>query len=68
MCRECHGDIKFLTTAPRGLDFKIKISCKCGNKFVHSYPLINDKAYEINRRLVFVMRLLVRKGCICFVA
>ncbi|EFN67271.1 hypothetical protein EAG_00417, partial [Camponotus floridanus] len=42
----------------RGLGFKISMECKCDEiKQINSCPMINN-AYEINRRIVFVMRLL----------
>ncbi|CAG5084288.1 Protein of unknown function [Cotesia congregata] len=41
----------------RGLGFKIVVICKCGLRNIFSGPLINN-GYEVNRRIVFVMRLL----------
>lgn len=58
VCKKCKKDIKFGETGHQGLGFKIVLMCECGNRSIHSGPLINDKAYEINERLVLVMRLL----------
>lgn len=56
-CKNCNKDIKFSKADERGLGFKLCISCKCREEFVHSSPKI-DRAYEINRRFVLVMRTL----------
>ena len=55
--KNCKKDIKFNVASSRGLGFKIAVSCACGVSCVNSGPMI-DNAYEINRRIVFVMRLL----------
>lgn len=57
ICRECHGNVKFQTSLFCGLRFKIILKCKCGTKYIDSCPLIN-RVFEINCRLVFIMRLL----------
>ncbi|XP_067208105.1 uncharacterized protein [Linepithema humile] len=57
VCRNCKQNIKFEETGIRGLGFKIVVKCKCGSRNINSDPLINT-GYEINRRIVFVMRLL----------
>lgn len=49
--------MKFEESRHRGLGFKIIVSCKCGHRESNSGLLINT-GYEINRRIVFVMRLL----------
>ncbi|KYN12200.1 hypothetical protein ALC57_15632, partial [Trachymyrmex cornetzi] len=41
----------------RGLGFKIKLVCQCGDRFINSCHMINN-AYEGNRRFVYVMRLI----------
>lgn len=58
-CKSCDGDVSFSQSATRGLGFKLEIICKCPrySRSVASCPLINS-AYEVNRRLMFVMRLL----------
>lgn len=53
----CKQKITFAETGHRGLGFKIVISCMCGLREINSGPLLNT-GYEINRRIVFVMRLL----------
>ena len=59
VCRECHGDVTFSENSRRGLGSKIIISCRnCGDNSVNSCPLINDRAYEVNTRIIFAMRLL----------
>ena len=57
ICKNCKGDIKFSPTSNRGLGFKICIECSCNKVLIDSSPSIRS-AYEINRRIVFVMRLL----------
>lgn len=57
ICGLCKEKIKFVESGHRGLGFKIILSCMCGRREIHSGPLINT-GYEINRRIVFVMRLL----------
>ena len=56
-CKVCHKDIKFTETSVRGLGFKIGVQCECNVTYINSCPLISN-AYEINRRIVCVMRLL----------
>lgn len=68
-CKTCDGNINFAESSVRGLGFKLIITCeKCEPRYITSCPLINH-AYEINRRIVFAMRLLgigyngLRKFC-----
>lgn len=57
-CKECGGNIKFETAQTRGLGFKIAVLCEnCTPRFVLSSPFVRH-SYEINRRFIFVMRLL----------
>lgn len=56
-CRECDSDITFLKYGQRGLGFKIKLVCQCGDRFINSCHMINN-AYEGNRRFMYVMRLI----------
>lgn len=57
-CKECGDNIKFETAQTRGLGFKIAVLCKnCAPQYVPSSPFIGH-SYEINRRFIFVMRLL----------
>jgi len=57
ICRECKQNVTFSEANYRGLGFKILLSCRCGRQEINSGPFINN-AYEINRRIVFFMRLL----------
>lgn len=57
ICRSCKQKITFAESGHRGLGFKIALLCMCGRREINSGPLINT-GYEINRRIVFVMRLL----------
>lgn len=58
ICKECQQDVRFTETSVRGLGFKIALKCQCNNiKYIPSCPLI-ESSYEINRRIVFAMRLL----------
>jgi hypothetical protein len=57
-CKTCDGNINFSETSIRGLGFKLVIDCdNCEPRYINSSPLIQH-AYEINRRIVFAMRLL----------
>lgn len=57
ICKNCKEDVKFGETGNRGLGFKIAVMCSCGVMKIDFCPLINN-AFEINRRITFVMRLL----------
>ena len=57
VCKNCKKDIKFNEASSPGLGFKITVSCECGVSYVNSGPMIGND-YQINRRIVFVMRLL----------
>jgi len=57
ICRTCKRGMKFEESGNRGLGFKIAVRCLCGIRFIQSGPLIRN-GYEINKRIVFVMRLL----------
>lgn len=57
ICKVCKRNVKFGECGHRGLGFKIVVSCNCGHREIISGPLINT-GYEINRRIVFTMRLL----------
>ncbi|KYN11782.1 hypothetical protein ALC57_16060 [Trachymyrmex cornetzi] len=57
VCKQCKSDIQFNQTSSRGLGFKIRVKCNCNEILINSSPFIN-KAFEINRRIVFVFRLL----------
>lgn len=57
ICRSCKQKLTFAESGHRGLGFKIIVQCMCGRREIQSGPFINT-GYEINRRIVFVMRLL----------
>jgi len=57
-CKQCNGNVRFETASERGLGFKIVLICdKCIPQYINSSPLVS-KAYEINRRFIFIMRIL----------
>ncbi|KAL7307785.1 hypothetical protein TKK_0000110 [Trichogramma kaykai] len=57
-CKTCDGNLSFSSYGRRGLGFKVCVSCdNCDDRYVDSCPMIGT-GYEINRRLVFVMRLI----------
>jgi len=57
-CKACGGDVHFTESSARGLGFKIVVNCEnCEKKTINSCPIIKN-AYEINRRIIFAMRLL----------
>lgn len=57
MCKTCKKNVTFNQASPRGLGFKVAVMCECGVSYINSGPMI-ENAFEINRRLVAVMRLL----------
>lgn len=57
ICRQCKQNVTFEESGHRGLGFKINIKCQCDRISINSGPFINN-AFEINRRIVFVFRLL----------
>ena len=56
-CKDCNGEVIFSKNGQCGLGFKLSVKCKCKETLILSSPFI-DKAFEINRRLVFAMRIL----------
>lgn len=56
-CKVCNGDIKFSKLGIKGLGFKLCLTCGCGQKSIDSCARIGN-GFEINRRIVFVMRLI----------
>lgn len=57
-CKICDGNVKFQTASERGLGFKIVLLCdKCADRNINSSPFVAH-SYEINRRFLFVMRVL----------
>ena len=64
-CKVCDGNVKFQTTSARGLGFKVAVICEKYNiQTIPSCPFVGH-TYEINRRFIFVMRVLGLglKGC-----
>lgn len=57
ICSKCKAQPRFQESAPLGLGFNIIMSCRCDNTIIPSGPKIHS-GFEINRRIVFVMRLL----------
>lgn len=57
-CKNCEKDVEFNVKGEQGLGFKISVKCDCEPKEINSCPKIGRKAFEINRRFVFAMRLL----------
>ncbi|KYN18878.1 hypothetical protein ALC57_08808 [Trachymyrmex cornetzi] len=57
ICYKCKQSVHFGESGQRGLGFKIVITCHCGHTEINSGPLIHT-GYEMNRRIVFIMRLL----------
>lgn len=58
LCVSCKKEIKFSRTAHRGLRFKIALQCNCPSvRYLLSCPFI-EKSFEVNRRMIFAMRLL----------
>lgn len=64
-CKTCGRKVDFKADSTRGLGFKILVLCEsCEPESIPSCPYIQS-SYEINRRFIFVMRLLGigLKGC-----
>ena len=57
-CKNCEKDVEFNVKGEQGLGFKISVKCDCEPTEINSCPKIGGKAFEINRRFVFAMRLL----------
>lgn len=57
ICRVCKQGITFRESGERGLGFKIVVICQCGRANINSGPFIRN-GFEINKRIVIVMRLL----------
>ncbi|XP_014612682.1 PREDICTED: uncharacterized protein LOC106791518 [Polistes canadensis] len=57
ICRNCKQTVRFDEAGNRGLGFKIVILCSCGRRDINSGQLVHG-AFEVNRRIVLVMRLL----------
>lgn len=60
-CKTCHGNVSFSEESCRGLGFKLVVKChsgKCPPTYINSCPLINNRMYDINRRIILAFRLL----------
>ena len=57
ICEAFKEKVCFEKSGHRGLGFKIVISCRCGRRDINCGPFIII-AYKIDRRIVFVMKLL----------
>ena len=59
VCKTCKQQVEFTETDKRDLGFKIVLFCgKCEETAIPSCPFLS-KGYEINRRIIRAMRLLV---------
>lgn len=59
VCHTCHKKVKFTEASKQGLGFKIVVTCdECPPVYINSCPKIENKAFEVNKRLIFAMRLL----------
>ncbi|KYM95562.1 hypothetical protein ALC62_13786 [Cyphomyrmex costatus] len=57
-CKKCNCDVNFQICSERGLGFKIAVMCnECQPTYINSSPFIGH-TYEINRRFIYVMRIL----------
>ena len=56
-CKDCDGDIKFVKTCAKSLGLQVSLRCMCKNRVINSCNRIGND-YEINRKFVFVMRLI----------
>ena len=56
-CKKCNGNVTFAKSCEVGLGFNLKVKCQCSDYSINSCPR-NNNVFEINRRVVLVMRLL----------
>ena len=56
-CNVCNDKITFVKTCINGLGFQVQLQCKCKYRVINSCNRI-QKDFEINRKFVFVMRLI----------
>lgn len=57
VCKKCKGDIKFSKSSEQGLGFHLHVKCMCSDTSMSSCPKTNN-CFEVNRKIVIVMRLL----------
>lgn len=58
VCKNCRSKITFKIIEPEGLGFKIELDCKCTPTTKILSSAYDNKTYDINRRFLFVMKLL----------
>jgi len=58
VCKKCKKEVRFGKTREMGLGFRLIVECSCSTESIESCPLIDNRSYEINRRIVFVLRIL----------
>lgn len=59
VCKECESAVQFSETSVRGFGFKLKVKCVgCSAKEINSCKLVDNHAYEVNRRTAFAFRML----------
>lgn len=56
ICRQCGEDVQIRESANQCCGFKLLLTYVCGNREIDSGPRIHS-GFEINRRMVFAMRL-----------
>lgn len=56
-CKLCDKDMSFEKDNPKGLSLQQVVICGCGKKYIDSCKRV-EKDYEVNKKIVFVMRLL----------
>lgn len=57
LCKDCGKDLEFGKSDQKGLGFQLDVICDCEKKLsIPSSPRIG-RGYEINRRIVYVMRI-----------
>ena len=58
VCKDCNGNVTFSRSNKEGVGFKLLMKCNCAERFIPSSSKIQNKTYEINRHLIFVLRFL----------
>lgn len=57
-CKKCNSDVSFEKSQNFGLGFVLHVICDCADNKINSCPKIENRAFEVNRRMVLAMRLI----------
>lgn len=55
VCKQCESNVTFNEASNRDLGFKVAVICtNYEPSYINASPIINNYAYDINRRIIFV--------------